>query len=445
MGRSQGGRHEAMSDRGVDGDMEQSTRLHDKRRLMVTQLRRSPVLNPAGTEVGRVEDFIVKLGDGTYPPVTGLKVRVGAQDVFIGKSLIESLEPGGVRLNTHTIRTEAFQRRPGEVLLAADVLGRHLVDVAKGRIVQAPDLVLAPGDDGWYLAGIDRSPQAMLRRLLPRRARPDLRRRAILDWKDIQPFVGHVPTAKLLMPLQRLRRLHPAQIADIVEGASHEEGQEIIEAVEGDPGLTADIVEELDPEHQVEFFKSKSNEDAAQILERMAPDDAADLLSELDQDRRKPVFDMMSSSQQHKLRKLLQYHPTAAGGMMSPDYVWVVRDATVDMALEAARTDDKAPHQLLTTVFITEPDGRFAGSIGVVELMRADHSRVVDQLELTRVSVHGNADFADVALTMADYNLTALGVVDAAGNLIGAISFDDAIEPLIPEQWRDRAEASTGV
>src|SRR3954470_24382212 len=105
-----------MSDQGQDG-----SRQRDKRRLMITQLLRSPVLNPAGTEVGRVEDFIVRLGEGTYPPVTGLKVRVGAQDVFIGKSTIESLEPGGVRLSTHTIRTEAFQRRAGEVLLAQDV------------------------------------------------------------------------------------------------------------------------------------------------------------------------------------------------------------------------------------------------------------------------------------------------------------------------------------
>ncbi len=434
-----------MSDRGVDGDMEQSTRLHDKRRLMVTQLLRSPVLNPAGTEVGRVEDFIVKLADGTYPPVTGLKVRVGAQDVFIGKDLIDSLEPGGVRLNTHTIRTEAFQRRPGEVLLAADVLGRHLVDVVKGRIVQAHDLVLAPGDEGWYLAGIDRSPQAMLRRLLPRRGRPDLRRHAILDWKDIQPFVGHVPTAKLLMPLQRLRRLHPAQIADIVEDASHEEGQEIIEAVESDPALTADVFEELDTEHQVEFLKSKSNEDAARILEGMAPDDAADLLSELAQERRKPIFEMMGASQQYKLRKLLQYHPTTAGGMMSPDYVWVVRESTVEMALEAVRTDDKAPHQLLTTVFVTDHDGLYIGSIGVVELLRTDRTHRVEELELTIVSVHGNADFADVALMMADYNLIALGVVDAAGNLIGAISCDDVIEALVPEDWRNRVEASTGV
>ncbi|HEY0831363.1 MAG TPA: CBS domain-containing protein [Candidatus Dormibacteraeota bacterium] len=434
-----------MSDGSQDVSVDQPRHHREKRRLMLTQLLRAPVLNPAGTEVGRVEDFIVKLADGAYPPVKGLKVRVGAQDVFIGKDLIERLEPGGVRLNTHTIRTEAFQRRPGEVLLAADVLGRHLVDVAKGRIVQAHDLVLAPSDEGWYLAGIDRSPQAMLRRLVPRRGRPDLRRHAILDWKDVQPFVGHVPTAKLLMPLQRLRRLHPAQIADIVEGASHEEGQEIIEAVESDPALTADIFEELDPEHQVEFIKSKSNEDAARILERMAPDDAADLLSELDQERRKPVFDMMAPTQQHKLRKLLQYHPTTAGGMMSPDYVWVFRGATADMALEAVRIDDKTPHQLLNTVFVTEQEGGYIGSVGVAELLRADHTTRVEELHLTNCYVPGNADFADVTLVMADYNLTALAVTDAAGNLIGAISSDDVIEALVPEEWRARVEASTGV
>ena len=412
---------------------------------MLTQLLRAPVLNPAGTEVGRVEDFIVKLADGLYPPIIGLKVRVGEQDVFIGKDVIDTLEPGGVRLKTHTIRTEAFQRRPGEVLLKADVLGRHLVDVNKGRIVQAHDLVLAPAADGWHLTGIDRSPQAMLRRLLPRRGRPDLRRHAILDWKEVQPFVGHVPTAKLLMPLQRLRRLHPAQIADIVEGASHEEGQEIIEAVESDPGFTADVFEELDAEHQVEFLRSKSNEDAARILERMAPDDAADLLGEMDQERRKPVFDLMSVSQQHKLRKLLQYHPTTAGGMMSPDYVSVISSATVDTALEAVRTDDKTPHQLLSTVFVAEPDGTYVGSIGVVELLRVDRNRKVDGLELSKQAVPGHADFADVALMMADYNLTALAVVDAAGNLIGAISSDDVIESLVPEDWRSRVEASTGV
>ncbi|HKV87711.1 MAG TPA: CBS domain-containing protein [Candidatus Dormibacteraeota bacterium] len=436
-----------MSDTRQDGNVDHPRRVHDKRRVMVTQLQRSPVLNPAGTEVGRVEDFIVKLGEpGTYPPVTGLKVRVGAQDVFTGMNLVGALTPGAVRLDTNTIRTEPFQRRPGEVLLAADVLGRHLVDVARGRIVRAYDLVLSPVEGGgWQLTGIDRSPQAMLRRLVPRRGRPDLRRHATLDWKDVQPFVGHVPTARLLMPLQRLRRLHPAQIADIVEGASHEEGEEIIRAVQSDPAFTADVFEEMDMEHQVEFLRGRSNDEAARLLDRMAPDDAADLLANMEQEKRKPIFDLLSPSQQHKLRKLLQYHPNTAGGMMSPDYVWVERGSTVDMALEAVRTDDKAPHQLLTTVFVMEHDGRFVGSVNVADLMRAPHDRNVEELQLTDCSVQANADFSDVTLTMADYNLTALGVTDSSGNLIGAISADDVIEALVPEDWRARVEASTGV
>jgi Mg/Co/Ni transporter MgtE len=286
----------------------------------------------------------------------------------------------------------------------------------------------------------------MLRRWVPRRGRPDLRRHAVLDWKDVQPFVGHVPTAKLLMPLQRLRRLHPAQIADIVEGASHAEGEEIIKAVEGDAELTADVFEELDPEHQAEFIKSRSNEEAARVLDKMAPDDAADLLTDLDQERRLPVLNLMSPSQQHKLRKLLQYHPTTAGGMMNPDYISVVRGTSAADTLERVRLDDKAPHQLLGTVFVTEADGRLVGSVGVADLLRVDPStRVEDAKALVDLRVSAAADLADVSMMMADYNLTALAVTDTTSNLVGAISVDDVLEALVPENWRNRVEASSGV
>jgi hypothetical protein len=418
----------------------------EKRRLMVTQILHSPVLNPAGEVLGRLEDLIVKLGEGGYPPVTGIEIRIGGRHVFVGTQNIEKIAPGEVRLNSHTLHTGAFQRRPGEVLLAADVLGRHLMDVARGRIVQAHDLVLAHIDDGWRLLGVDRSPRAMLRRLIPRRGRPDLRRHAILDWKDVQPFVGHVPTAKLLMPLQRLRRLHPAQIADLVEGASHEEGEEIIQAVESDAELTADVFEELDTEHQLEFLKSRSNEDAAKVLDRMAPDDAADLLAEFEHERLGPVLNLMSAPQQHKLRKLLQYHPTTAGGMMNPDYIGVQRGTSAAAALERVRVDDKAPHQLLGTLFVTEEDGRFIGSVGVVDLLRSEPAVLVeDQPAVVTCRVSAGADLADVTLMMADYNLTSLAVTDAAGYLLGAISVDDLMEALVPEAWRNRVEASSGV
>ena len=417
----------------------------EKRRVVVTQLLKSLVLNPAGDEVGRVADFIAKLTDSGYPPITGLKVAVGGQDVFVGRKQIAKLEPGTVRLSSGALDMTPFQRRPGEVLLAHDVLGRHLIDVVRGRIVQAHDLVLGMVDGEWRLLGVDRSPRAMLRRLFPRRRRPDLRHHVLVDWKDVQPFTGHVPTAKLLLPLQRLRRLHPAQIADLVEGASHEEGEEIMDAVEGDVELTADIFEELDEEHRAEFLRTRSNEEAARVLDRMAPDDAADLLNTLDQERRLPVLNMMAAAQQLKLRKLLQYHPTTAGGMMSPDYVWVVRGATVDEALEAIRIDDKAPHQLLSTVFVTEQDGKFIGSISSVDLVRSDKSRKVEGLEqLVTMHVDASADITEFALLVSDYNLTAIAVTDHGDNLIGAISVDDLIGRLIPDDWRSRAEASAG-
>ena len=416
----------------------------EKRRLVVTQLLKSLVLNPAGDEVGRVTDFIAKLTDGGYPPITGLKVAVGGQDVFVGRKQVAKIEPGTVRLSTGALDMTPFQRRPGEVLLAQDVLGRHLIDVVRGRIVQAHDLVLGMVDGEWRLLGVDRSPRAMLRRLVPRRRRPDLRHHVLVDWKEVQPFTGHVPTAKLLLPLQRLRRLHPAQIADLVEGASHDEGEEIMDAVEGDVELTADIFEELDEEHRAEFLRTRSNEEAARVLDRMAPDDAADLLNTLDQERRLPVLNLMAAAQQLKLRKLLQYHPTTAGGMMSPDYVWVVRGATVDEALEAIRIDDKAPHQLLSTVFVTEQDGKFIGSIAAVDLVRGEKTRKVEGLEkLVTMHVDASADITEFALLVSDYNLTAIAVTDH-DNLIGAISVDDLIGRLIPDDWRSRAEASAG-
>jgi Mg/Co/Ni transporter MgtE len=248
------------------------------------------------------------------------------------------------------------------------------------------------------------------------------------------------------MPLQRLRRLHPAQIADLVEGASHEEGEEIIQAVESDVELTADVFEELDTEHQVEFLKSRSNEEAAKVLSRMAPDDAADLLAELDHDRLTPVLSMMPAPQQNKLRKLLQYHPTTAGGMMNPDYISVVRGASAADALERVRIDDKAPHQLLGTVFVTEADGKLIGSVGVADLLRVDpNTRVEDAPALVDLRVSAAADLADVSMMMADYNLTALAVTDTTSNLVGAISVDDVLEALVPENWRNRVEASSGV
>src|SRR5260221_4425520 len=131
----------------VNGATTKPAHAREKRRLMVTQILRSPILNPAGVELGRLEDLIVKLDGGGYPPVTGIKVRMGGREVFVSTKNIEKLAPGEVRLNTEGLDTGDFQRRPGEVLLAADVLGLHLMDLVRDRHVHAHYLVPAHSQD----------------------------------------------------------------------------------------------------------------------------------------------------------------------------------------------------------------------------------------------------------------------------------------------------------
>ena len=131
---------------------------------------------------------------------------------------------------------------------------------------------------------------------------------------------------------------------------------------------------------------------------------------------------------------------------MNPDYVSVVRGTSAGDALEHLRKDDKAPHQLLSTVFVTEADGNFIGSLSVGDLVRSDAAtRVEDQKGIVDLHVSAGADLADVSMMMADYNLTALAVTDTTSIMVGAISVDDVLEALVPENWRNRVEASSGV
>ena len=421
--------------------------MSDRPPVMLTQLIGSPVVNPNSERLGRVEDLIVRLADSSgYPPITGLKVRVAGHNLFVSASMLAKLQPGEARLGTQQLDFGRFERRPGEVLLREDILDRRLINVGTGRPIHANDLALAQLDERWRLVGVDPSPRGLLRRLLPPGMRRRKRRPApLINWHDVQPFVGHVPTARLLIPLQRLKRLHPAQIADLVEGSSHEEGEEIIDAVEADPELTADVFEELDPDHQAEFLRSKSDAEAAAILGRMAPDDAADLLSELAQRRRLPVLNLMPPSQQHKLRALLQYNPSTAGGMMSPDYIAVPRGTNFAQALERIRSDNKVPAQLLTAVFITDADGRILGTVSTVTLLRGKPETAIESAEgISKAHVKVDDELPDIALLMADFNLIAVAVTDQNGRLMGAISVDDVLEASLPDDWRRRAEASQG-
>ncbi|MFZ2033730.1 MAG: CBS domain-containing protein [Candidatus Dormiibacterota bacterium] len=405
-------------------------------RLALTGIIHSPLVDRAGGRLGRVDDVIARFAEGGYPPVTGLVGRIAGRRLFIPRDRIADMKPGSVQLAGEDLNLSHFERRQGEVLLGDDVLGRRLISVDAGRLVVAHDIELRSQDGKWVVAGVDTRPRGLRGRLLGGRSDNP----GFVDWAAVEPFVGHVPSSRLLMPLRRLRRLHPAQIADLVEAASHDEGEEIISAVHGDPELEADVFEELNTEHQVEFLRDKSDAEAAAVLAEMGPDDAADLVTELDQPRRAPILSLLPPTQQAKVRALLSYGQSSAGGLMSPDFVSVTPDATVSDAIAAVCAADVVP-QVAADVFLLD-DGHLAGSVPLIELLRADGAtRIADLVEHSNASVNADDDFPEVARRMADFNLTVVAVLDDDNRVVGVITVDDVLEAMLPNSWRRRAEA----
>jgi CBS domain-containing protein/sporulation protein YlmC with PRC-barrel domain len=401
----------------------------------------SPLLDSAGERLGRVQDVVTRLdvGDGT-PPVIGLKARIGGRELFVPIDRVERLERAAARTATTKLNLAQFERRPGEVLLRADVLDRSLINVTTARLVTAREVELVCEDGRWKVAGIDPSFRARLWRLLPRRFRGhDTEHTQFVAWGDMEAFVGHVPTSRLKLAHRRLARLHPAQIADLVEAASHEEGEEILEAVGQDKELEADVFEELDDEHQVEFLRERSDKEAADVLARMASDDAADLLLELDQERRLPILNLLPPGKQKKIRNLLGHNPSTAGGLMNPDVISAPAAETVGRALGRVRASDLPPQQILIVCVVDEA-GMLVGAVTLAELLRADQDEIVTNLvEAGMPTVAAEADLPEVARVMTDFNMIALPVVEGDGRLVGVIGVDDVLELLLPEEWRRRA------
>lgn len=412
--------------------------------IHVSSVAGSPLLDSTGERLGRVDDVVARLDlADPLPAVVGLRARIGGREMFVPISRIERLEPAAARTSTTKLNLAQFERRPGEVLLRADVLDRSLINVQVARLVTAREVELVCEDGTWRVAGIDPSFRARSWRLLPRRFRGhDSEHTQFVPWRDIEPFMGHVPTSRLKLASRRLIRLHPAQIADLVEAASHEEGEEILEALAQDKELEADVFEELNDEHQVEFLRERSDEQVAEVLGRMASDDAADLLLEIEQDRRIPVLNLLPAAKQRKIMGLLDHNPSTAGGMMNPDFVSVPSEATVADALGRLRTSELG-QQSASIVCVIDGAGVLAAVVSLAELIRADEGERLSSLtDAPGPTVSTEADLPEVARLMTDYNLIAMPVLDHEGRPVGIIAVDDVLELLLPEEWRRRAGAA---
>jgi CBS domain-containing protein len=418
-----------------------------RRTIHLSDLLRRPITDSRGESLGRVADVVVSLPGNPLPVVKGIVARVGGREVFVPVEHTGVFDGTELKLATAKLDLRRFERRDGEVLLRADVLGHRLIDVQSARLIRAADLELQQrrGPDGtepWVLAGVD----THRRRGGPLRflglGDGEHAGHTFRDWSRFEPLIGHASSAGLRGQFGRLRRLKPAQIADLLEEASKEEENEILGHVHADPELEADVFEELDEDRATRLLGERSDAEIAQVLARMRADDAADAIAELPQDRRQPVLDLLPPGQRTKVLTLMGFNPTSAGGLMGVDFLALAADLTVADALAAVGRSESLQPEALTSVHAVDASGRLGGVATVVRLLQADRGTpLLGVCDTDPVRVGANTDVVDVAVLMSDYNLITVPVVDDSRRMIGVITVDDVLEATLPEDWRRRETA----
>jgi len=389
-----------------------------------------------GRKLGRIEDLVVRIGEDDYPPITGAVAKVAGRLVFVAAEQIGAIQHGRITLTKARLDLQPFERREGELLLREDLLDRQVINVDGARIVRANEIEIARIEGWWRVVGIDITPKSLLRRLLPRAIAPQtVGVSGFLDWASLEPFTGHIPTITLRVPHPKLARLHPAELADLVEAAPHGQGEEIIAAVRHNPELEADLFEELGDEHQLEFAEDRDDHQVADLMARMEIDDAADLLGQFDDDRRSHILELLPQVQQRRLRALLGYEPLTAGGLMSPDFVAVFSQASQAEVLDRVRRA-ATPSDALVWIFAINTHHRFRGAVSLPDLVRAEPDTAITDLISHSRSVTVDADLDEIVRAMTDYDLTVVPVVDDDQRPIGIITVDDVLELIAPPPGR---------
>jgi CBS domain-containing protein len=411
------------------------------RTLHLSELLRRPLTDRGGESLGRLSDVIVRLRGAELPVVTGLIAAVGGREVYVPIEQVSSIGGEVLKLTSAKLDLRRFDRREGEVLLRSDVLGHRLIDVERAHLVRAADLELERRDGEWVLTGVDIRRKARRWLGLGGAAR-ESDDHTFREWARFEPLIGHTGSALLRGPFARIRRLKPAQIADLLEEASREEETEILGHVHADLELEADVFEELDEDLATRLLGARTDTEIAEVLARMRADDAADAIAELPQRRRQPVLDLLPPGQRTKVLTLMGFNPTSAGGLMGVDFLAVPAGVSVQQALDAVSQSASLQPEALTSVHALDERGRLSGVARLVSMVQADPSACLsDVYDDDPVRVGADTDVVDVAVLMSDYNLITIPVVDDRRRMIGIITVDDVLEATLPDDWRRREAA----
>ena len=407
--------------------------------IALSELLGAPVLDPGGRTQGRVREVAV-CPQADPARVCGLIVKTKQGDRLLPPERLAEIGGRAVRANTSAEEWAPFTSAEGMLLLGRDLLDQQIIDVHGRKVVRVNDLDFREEKVNHHPAlkvgEVDVGARGAVRRLLkgivPAGALHALTQKLpprVIPWE----FVDLIETdparrVKLKIEHERLARLHPADIADIVEELAPAEREAVFETL--DEEVAAEALEEVHPKLQVSIVQSLDSDRAADIVEEMDPDAAADLLADLPKEQTEKILEEMQPEEREEVSELLEFEENTAAGRMTTDYLALPPAATVNDAIGALRTFEGGIESV-STIFLVDKDNKLAGAVPLAGLVLASAGTPLSSLAPEPpISCLAGAKEKEVAELFDKYNLLMLPVVDDQGVLTGVITADDVISLL---------------
>ena len=405
--------------------------------LALTELLGAPVFDSGGKSCGYVREVALAPQEDRVR-ISALIIKTQGGDRLLPLQAVSSINEG-VRASI-AASDWGSNGAEGLFLLERDLLDQQVIDVHGRKVVRVNDVDLHQELIGnrpvLKVGSVDVGARGAIRRLL-KGVVPMPALRALLRKIPSRPipwdFVDLIETdparrVKLKISHDRLARLHPADIADIVEELAPDEREAVFETL--DEGVAAEALEELEPKVQKSIVESLDSDRVAEIVEEMQPDAAADLLADLPEERTEKILEEMAPEEREEVSGLLEFKEDTAAGRMTTEYLAQPVTATQQDAVEALRHFEGGV-ETVSTIFLLDSRGTLAGTVPLAKLVLASPSTPL--LALTqepRISCLASASDKEVAELFDKYNLLTLPVVDVTNKLTGVITSDDVISLL---------------
>ncbi len=370
--------------------------------------------------------------------IAALIVRTPNGDRIVGTDLLRRVN-GGVYTSARSADLPQYSSGEGMLLLERDLLDQQIIDVHGRKVVRVNDIELALDSEsassalGLRIAFVDAGARGAIRRLL----KGVLPRQALSTWLERIParnipweFVNLIETdparrVRLKISSERVSRLHPADIADIIEELAPAERDAVFQTLDED--VAAQALEEIDPKLQVHILNAMESERAADIVEEMNPDAAADLLGDLTEERSDAILQEMEPEERQEVEELLEFEEDTAAGRMTTDYMALAPTARVHDAVEMLKHFDGSLESM-STIFLIGENEKLVGAVPLAKLIVSNPETRLSELgDGPLISCSPEADEREVAEIFDKYNLLTLPVVDENGALTGVITADDVI------------------